>query len=114
MINTHSRIGLAPRLVLVSISLTLGAVLGVSKPSVAQQSDPQLFNDSYQSNEQDSSGMNSLGNLNPMDLYHQINLNQGRNSDEFRQDSQEDIKDAASEFKRQQQEQMQQTTTDNF
>lgn len=82
------------------VSLTL--ILGQLTPAVAQIGNST--NEGYQSNERDSLyGGGSLGSLNPMDLIHNLKFNSGRSTEEFNQDSQVQINNSASEFKRLQQ-----------
>ncbi|MBR8829434.1 MAG: hypothetical protein DSM107014_16315 [Gomphosphaeria aponina SAG 52.96 = DSM 107014] len=93
-----------------TLTLSLGTVLTILA-SLGQFTLAQSVNqqDNYQSNEVDSFSGSSLGNgsLNPLDLIHRANLSNGRSVDEFTQDSSANINDAATEFKRKQQEQLQ-------
>ena len=84
------------------VSLTL--IFGQLNPAVAQTSNSADQGD--QSNEIDPLYGGTFGNLNPMDLIHNSRFNNGRSSEEFGQDSQVQINDSASEFKRLQQQRM--------
>lgn len=104
-------------LIAASFSLSVLGVLSHIKPSVAQQIDNTSLFEGSQPNEYDSSDGSGLSSLDPMELYHQINLSRGRNPDQFSQDSQQGITDAAADFKRQQQQIQQQdqtSTEDNY
>lgn len=82
------------------VSFTL--ILGQLTPTVAQTG--TSANEGYQSNERNSLyGGGTLGDINPMDLIHNLKFNNGRSSAEFNQDSQVQINNSASEFKRLQQ-----------
>jgi hypothetical protein len=73
----------------------------VTPAAIAQTSDPA--NEGYQSNEQDSLYGEGLTGINPLDLIHRAKLNNGRNAAEFDRDSQNNLNNSASEFKRLQQ-----------
>ena len=82
------------------VSLTL--IFGQMTPAVAQFGNSN--NEGYQSNERDSLyGESSFGDFNPMDAIHNLKFRNSRNSEEFSQDSQVQINNSASEFKRLQQ-----------
>ena len=72
-------------------------------PSLGQINSEDSAN--YQSNEYDS--MTSPGGLNPLDLIHRANMGTSRSSQEFQSDTQEKLDNAASDFKLQQQELLQ-------
>jgi hypothetical protein len=86
---------------LVRLSTVLG-IIALTPAVFAQTSDPA--NEGYQSNEQDSLYGEGLTGINPLDLIHRAKLNNGRNSEEFDRDSQNNLNNSASEFKRLQQE----------
>lgn len=90
----------------ISLSLGLGlfVALGVTSPASAQYVDP---NDrGYQSSEKDSLYGDGITGINPMDLIHRANLSGGMSSEEFSEQSQGQIQNSASDYKRLQQEQM--------
>jgi len=92
-----------------SLSLTLFCLTSwfyLLSPALAQVNSPDTPN--YQQNEQDS--LSGPGGINPMDLIHRANMSTSRNPEQFQSDSQNQIDDAASEFKRQQQEHFQNQT----
>jgi hypothetical protein len=86
---------------LVRLSTVLG-IIALTPAAIAQTSDP--VNEGYQSNEQDSLYGEGFTGINPMDLIHRAKLNNGRSSEEFDRDSQNNLNNSASEFKRLQQE----------
>ena len=94
-------------------SLSLGAMIAVSyvKPAIAQQTNPQ-DPAPYQENEYDSMGSSSFGNsFNPLDLIHRANLSTDRSTEEFSEESQQNLNNAADQFKRQQQERLNQQSS---
>ncbi len=97
-----------------SLSLFLGMALtlmaGFYTSAVAQsQTDEQ----GYQSNEKDSLYGDAPGGLNPLDLMHRAQQLNGRSSAEFNQESQVQLNNSVSDFKRLQQQRLleQQSTT---
>ena len=99
------------RLAKITLSLSFGAAFGIIS-SFGQSTLAQSVNfqspqgsDGYQSNEKDP-GDNSLGNFDPFQLIHNANLGATRTAEEFNSDTERNIKDAAAEFKRLQQERM--------
>jgi len=87
-----------------SVSLfCLSCWLCFLSPSLAQINSEDSAN--YQSNEYDST--NSPGGLNPLDLIHRANMGTLRSSQEFQSDTEEKLDNAASDFKLQQQELLQ-------
>lgn len=87
-----------------SLSLTLFCLTSwfyLLSPAVAQVNSTDTPPD-FQSNEYDA--LTGPGGINPMDLIHRANMSTSRNQEQFQSDSQDQINDAASEFKRQQQE----------
>ena len=57
-------------------------------------------------------GGSTFGNsFNPLDLIHRANLSTGRSTEEFSQESQQNLNNAADEFKRQQQERLNQQSS---
>jgi hypothetical protein len=96
--------------VTVSLGTFLGAI-ALANPSFAQSVNPidNRDRDGYQTNEQDNLG-GSLGgdsSFNAFDLIHRANMNRGRNLGEFDEDTNNGIQNAAEEFKRQRNQQMQ-------
>ncbi|MBZ8179525.1 MAG: hypothetical protein SAL07_06905 [Oscillatoria sp. PMC 1051.18] len=102
----------------ITLSLSIAGILSCvgQSATLAQNVDPQESG-VYQSNERDSlSGSFGDGSFNPFDLIHRANLNSDRSLDEFRQESAENLNNAADEFRRLQLERMrsgQQNTTEN-
>ena len=93
-----------------SLSLTLFCLTSwfyLLSPAVAQVNSTDTTPD-YQSNEYDA--LTGPGGINPMDLIHRASMSTSRNQEQFQSDSQNQINDAASEFKRQQQEHFQNQT----
>ena len=91
-----------------SITLSLGVALtlisGWRVNTSAQYKAPE--DEGFQSNEQDAMfGRGSTG-FNPLDFIHRANLSNGRSVEEFSSESETNIKDSASEFKRLQQERL--------
>ena len=93
---------LSPKNLLNVLILTSGAVLGLisglTEVSLAQTADDL----GYPTNERNPMTTTS-GGLNPLQLMHQLQLSNGRTMTEFMIDSQENINNAADDFKRQQQ-----------
>ena len=89
------------------MSVSLGVVLAsISSWGTASAQYRPPEDDGFQSNEQDSLfGGNSTG-LNPLDLIHRANLSNERSLEEFSSESETNIKDSASEFKRLQRERL--------
>lgn len=85
-----------------NLGLSLGVVLtlaaGFHSPAVAQSN-----NDGYQSNEKDATYGDAPAGLNPLDLMHRAQQLNGRNAAEFDAESQTQLDNSASDFKRQQQ-----------
>lgn len=87
-----------------SLSLALGLILslmgGLNSSALAQVgTDDQ----GYQTNEKDSLYGDSTGGLNPLDLIHRSQQLGGRSAAEFEEESQGQINNSASDFKRLQQ-----------
>ena len=93
------------RLARISFSLGLGAslvLIGVHRSAFAQTAGDLDGIGSFPSNERDSFSGGS--DLNPFDLIHNARLGNSRSIEEFNEDSQQNLDDAAADFKRQQQE----------
>lgn len=92
------------RISLVSIGLGLGIisalVAGSSSSAMAQF---QSGNDNYQSNEKDATYGDAPAGLNPLDLMHRAQQLNGRNAAEFSEDSQSQLDNSVSDYKRLQQ-----------
>ncbi|MEL6579171.1 MAG: hypothetical protein AAFQ14_05435 [Cyanobacteria bacterium J06621_12] len=94
------------------IGMTLALVVGVNGSAAAQTgTDAQGF----QSNEKDGLYGDAPAGLNPLDLMHRAQQFNGRSAEEFNQESQNQLNNSASDFKRLQQqrilEQQQSRTT---
>ena len=92
--------------VTLSIGVALNFISGWSTTAYAQYQAPQ--DDGFQSNEQDSMFGGSASGINPLELMNRIQLSRERSLEEFSDDSATTIKDSASEFKRLQQERLNQ------
>jgi hypothetical protein len=97
----------------VILGLCLGTTVALGQSALAQQS-PQAVNpidnrerDTYQSNEQDPMSGAFGGSFNAFDLIHRANMSRGRTMGEFQQESDSGIRNAAEDFKRQQNERLQ-------
>lgn len=90
------------------VAMVIGfGLVAASAPAIAQQTNPQ--SSPYQENEYDAMGSSTFGNsFNPLDWVHRANLSNGPSSEEFSQESQQNLHNAADEFKRQQQERLNQ------
>ena len=89
-----------------SLGITLSLLSGWKVNTLAQYQAPE--DDGFQSNEQDSLLGGQSNGFNPIDLIHRANLSNGRSLEEFNSESETNIKDSASEFKRLQQERLRQ------
>ncbi|MGB3695574.1 MAG: hypothetical protein WBG70_23595 [Spirulinaceae cyanobacterium] len=87
-----------------SAAFILGAI--AQQASFAQTTNPGE-EDPFPSNEQDS--IFGGENFNPFDLIHNSNLRSGTTGEEFRKNANEEIDDAAEEFRRLQKERLQQS-----
>ncbi|MCU0537097.1 MAG: hypothetical protein MUD14_24700 [Hydrococcus sp. Prado102] len=99
-----------------TLSLLVGTTVGASallgQAAFAQQNVNSMDNrdrPNYQSNEQNSlgSGFGSSNSFNAFELIHRANMNRGRSMGEFQQDTNSGMRNAAEEFKRQQNERLQ-------
>ena len=87
----------------IAINLSIATALGVAGfilPAQAQFSDDPQRVDNLPTNEIDSL---TGGSFNPLELIHRANLNNKRNSATFILDTEQNLNDAAAEFRRQQQ-----------
>ena len=85
--------------------LSLGIFIALAagfNSSISAQSQYERDN-GYQSNEKDSIYGDAPGGLNPIDLIHRAQQLNGRNASEFEADSQGQLENSASDFKRLQQ-----------
>jgi hypothetical protein len=94
---------------LIKSSLLLGSILLVgadfNTQVFAQSMNPSQPD--YQNSERSTSGDSTFGNFNPLDLIHNVNFRRTRDGVEFQEDTQNNINNAAEEFKRKQREQLQ-------
>lgn len=82
----------------------LGLTISVARSTLAQTSPSQQdLPQSYQTNEKGSLSGSFGNDFNPFDLIHNARFANGRSNEEFDSDSNQNIDDAALEFKRQQQ-----------
>lgn len=84
-----------------SLGVTLTFISGLTSSALAQNQESD--NGTYQSNEEDATYGNGVGGLNPLDLMHRAQQLNGRSAEEFNEESQVQIDNSASEFKRLQQ-----------
>ena len=88
---------------LLPLNFALGlalALAGLNAPAFAQ---PVTGNEGYTSNEKDSLYGDAPGGLNPLDLMHRSQQLNRRSATEFNQESEVQLKDSVSDFKRLQQ-----------
>ena len=88
----------------IALSLSVTVALGVTSPARSQYVDPN--DQGYQSGEKDALYGDGITGINPLDLIHRANLSNGMSSEEFSEQSQGQIQNSASEYKRLQQERM--------
>ncbi|BFM38568.1 hypothetical protein [Synechocystis sp. LKSZ1] len=93
------------RLTLLAGSL-VSLFLMSAQPTPAQTHN-STTNDGFQSNEQNVNGFGTSG-FDPLSLIHNANFSRSRNSSDFADDTNQNLNKAAQEFKRQQQQQLQQ------
>lgn len=84
----------------IGLGLAVALVTGLNTPISAQ---PIENNEGYVSNEKDSLYGDAPGGLNPLDLMHRSQQMNGRSAAEFSQESEVQIDNSASDFKRIQQ-----------
>ncbi len=93
-------------------ALALGVIgaIAIIPTTLAQSidlSDPTPDENTFQNNEQDGN-YGELGNIfNPLDLIHRANLGRSRNAGDFAEDTQTGLNRAAEDFKKLQQQQLQ-------
>lgn len=93
------------------VLIGLGTVGGIPQMVLAQSIDVINKDNGYQSNEQDPAG--EFGNIfNPMDLMHRSNLQRNRNAGDFAEDTNNNLNEAAQEFKLLQQRRLQQNSSE--
>ena len=98
--NRSSRLSL-----MFALGIALASVAGFNSVAVAQSSADDL---GYQSNEKDPTYGDAPGGLNPMDLMHRAQQLNGRSAAEFYQESEVQINNSANDFKRLQQQRLEQ------
>ena len=95
------------------LAVGIALILGFTTTAQAQ---PGVDNQGYQSNEKDGLYGDAPAGLNPLDLMHRAQQSNGRSAEEFNEESQLQIDNSVSDFKRLQQqrllEQQQQNTTE--
>jgi hypothetical protein len=93
------------------VGTTVGAIALLGQAAFAQQQVNSMDNrdrPNYQSNEQNSMGSGfGDGSFNAFELIHRANMNRGRSMGEFQQETNSGMRNAAEEFKRQQNERLQ-------
>ena len=103
--NRSSRLSL-----MFALGVAFATVAGFNSVAVAQSNADDL---GYQSNEKDPTYGDAPGGLNPMDLMHRAQQLNGRSAAEFYQESQVQINDSANDFKRLQQQRLEQQQQPN-
>jgi hypothetical protein len=98
--NRSSRLSL-----IFGLGVALVSVAGFNSLAVAQSSADEL---GYQSNEKDPTYGDAPGGLNPLDLMHRAQQLNGRSAAEFNQESEVQINNSANDFKRLQQQRLEQ------
>lgn len=94
----------------IAISLSCGAIAFLGQAAFAQQSVNGMDNQErseYQNNEQDSMNGSFGNSFNAMDIIHRARMNRGRSMGDFEQETNTGIRNAADDFKRQQNERLQ-------
>lgn len=86
--------------------LSLGMVLAVTGFSSSAMAQSTVDNDNYQSNEKSGIYGDAPSGLNPVDLMHRAQQLNGRSAAEFDADSQGQLDNSVSDFKRMQQQQI--------
>lgn len=91
-----------------SITLSLGVALTIVSGwrATASAQYQSLEDDGFQSNEQDAMFGGGSNGFNPLELIHRANLSNGRSLEEFNSESETNIENSASEFKRLQRERL--------
>lgn len=91
-----------------AITLSLGILtpLTFSNSSFAQSTNSVTNPDTYQTNERSTTGSQFGESFNPLDLIHNMNFRRSRDGSEFQEDTQNNLNNAADEFKRMQREKL--------
>lgn len=84
-----------------SVGIALVAIAGLNSAVLAQSSTGA--DDGYQPNEKNGIYGDAPAGLNPLDIMHRAQQTNGRSADEFNRESQTQIDNSASDFKRLQQ-----------
>ncbi|MEC4805569.1 MAG: hypothetical protein SAJ12_14545 [Jaaginema sp. PMC 1079.18] len=95
--------------VLLSTAAIAGMFVGVAQNAIAQDTTPinpvtPSNNGTFQNNEIGAFDGLENGSFNPLDLFHRMNLGGRRSLGEFRQDQNNNLDNAAAEFRRRQME----------
>jgi hypothetical protein len=94
-----------PKITLTAVfAVVLVGISGLGQSSLAQFTNKD--SEGYQSNEQDALYGSGSDGFNPMELIHRANLGNGRSSEEFDRDTQQNISNSAADFRKQQLERM--------
>ena len=97
---------------ILALGISVSVIFGQINSAIAQTGNSG--NEGYQSNERDALyGGSTFGDFNPMDAIHNLKFRNSRNSEEFSQDSQVQINNSASEFKRLQQQRVLESQSNN-
>lgn len=99
-----------------AFTLSLGTLMTLTFSNLSLAQTPRSITepDTHQINERSTTtGSSTFGNsFNPINLIHNMNLRRSRDGSEFQDDTQNNLNNAAEEFKRMQQEQLQQNGGD--
>jgi hypothetical protein len=90
--------------------LTLGFLGFCSLPTLAEPYNGTTTGDFQKNEVNPASGGLGDGSFNPMNLIHNANFNRGRDASQFQDDSRDVLDKKAAEFKRLQQQQLQQNS----
>jgi hypothetical protein len=94
----------------IALSLSCGAIAFLGQAAFAQQSVNGMDNrdePGYQTNERDQMSGSFGNSFNAMDIIHRARMNRGRTMGDFEQETNTGIRNAADDFKRQQNERIQ-------
>ncbi|ACK73231.1 hypothetical protein PCC7424_4874 [Gloeothece citriformis PCC 7424] len=95
----------------ISLFTGLGASASAQSTNPQNPQNPQNSIGAFQKNEVGSNEDSAFGS--PLDLIHNMNMRRGRDSGEFAEDSKTNLNQAADEFKRLQQQRLQNQSSDS-
>lgn len=94
-----------------SVSVSLAFSLSLSLCPAYSQTSPLETDEPYQSSERDTFSSGLGEGISPFDLIHGINASQGMSIEEYRNQQQENLDSAASQFRQQQRQLLQQESS---